>query len=108
MILDLIIGAFVALVEFGLRALVRVHYGARGAVNQSCGLVAAIFLHGRNLKLKVLRLFSSRDTSGFLLCFETRKKGVIVASDGRPASQLPVQLKLVALDVFGALGVVAV
>ena len=56
----------------------------------------------------MLRLFSSRNTSRFLLCFETREKGVVVASDGRPASQLPVQLKLVALDVFGALGVVAV
>lgn len=56
----------------------------------------------------MLRLFSSRDTSGFLLCFKTCQEGVIVTSDGRPASQLPMQLELVAFDVFGALRIVTI
>ena len=89
-------------------AQVFVHDRLRGAVNHRCRLVTAIFFHRGDLELKVLLFFFAGGTAFLLHGFQIGDKSIVVTRGGFSASELPMELKLVALNVLVALGVVAV
>ena len=77
-----------------------VNLGCGGAGHHLVDLVAAVFLHERDLKLEVLLFTLLRRTSPLLDCLDEGLEAIEVASDRLTASQPSEELKLVASDCF--------
>lgn len=104
----LFIGAFISFVQLRRRSFISVHDCPASAVHHICRLITAVFLHARNLELKVFGLFGFGGTPRFFLSFQTCDEGVIVTCSCLSATKLSVKLKFVAFDVFVTLAVIAI